>query len=119
MKNFRQLPKAVQDCHELIIWFIPKLDNFPQKRRFTLGVQIENRLLQLLQLLVDAAFAKNKKERLYKANQTLDMIRHLWRLAFELKNISNKEYEYGAKRTLELGQQIGGWLKSQHRTIAG
>jgi len=44
------LPKAVQDCHGLLIWLIPLLDNFPRNRRFTLGERLESGLLEILEL---------------------------------------------------------------------
>jgi len=39
------LPKVVQDCHVLLIWLIPLLDNFPRNRRFTLGERLESGML--------------------------------------------------------------------------
>ncbi|MGH8550888.1 MAG: hypothetical protein ACRERU_20265 [Methylococcales bacterium] len=36
------LPKVVQDCHNLLIWLIPLLDNFPRNRQFTLGERLES-----------------------------------------------------------------------------
>ena len=44
------LPKAVQDCHTLLIWLIPLLDNFPRNRRFTLGERLESGLLEILKM---------------------------------------------------------------------
>ena len=106
------LPKAVQDCHTLVIWLIPLLDNFPRNRRFTLGERLESGLLEILELLVEAAYVKNKRDLLKRANSRLAVIRHLWRMAHELKTIPANRYEYGAKLMEELGKQIGGWLKS-------
>ena len=54
------LPKAVQDCHNLLIWLIPLLDHFPRSRRFTLGERLESGLIEILELLVEAAYARNK-----------------------------------------------------------
>ena len=31
------LPQVIDDCHELLKWLIPLLDQFPRTRRFTLG----------------------------------------------------------------------------------
>lgn len=39
--------KVVQDCHNMILWFIPKLDQFPRQRKFTLGQRIETALKNL------------------------------------------------------------------------
>ena len=62
------MPKAVQDCHALLIWLIPLLDDFPRNRRFTLGERLESGLLEILECLVEAAYARNKRDMLKRAN---------------------------------------------------
>ena len=106
------LPKAVQDCHNLLIWLIPLLDNFPRNRRFTLGERLESGMLEILELLVEAAYVKNKRDLLKRANSRLAVIRHLWRIANELQTIPDNRYEHGARLLEDLGKQVGGWLKS-------
>ena len=106
-------PKAVQDCHNLLLWFIPILDHFPRSRRFTLGERLENGLLIILEDLVEAAYSKQKRQALTHANRQLEIVRHLWRLAYELKVISRHRYKHGAELMNELGKQIGGWLRGQ------
>jgi hypothetical protein len=39
-----------------------------------------------LELLVEAAYTRNKDESLNRANLRLETARHLWRLAFELQS---------------------------------
>lgn len=104
-------PKAVQDCHNLLIWLIPLLDNFPRNRRFTLGERLETGLIEILELLVEAAYTKAKQDVLRRANLRLAVVRHLWRMAHELKTIPGKRYAHGAELMEDLGKQIGGWLK--------
>jgi hypothetical protein len=91
---------------------IPQVDKFPRVRRFTLGERLEGGLLDVLELLVEAAYTRNKETPLRRANLRLEVVRHLWRLAHELKAIAIRQYEYGAKLMDELGRQIGGWLRS-------
>jgi hypothetical protein len=106
------VPQVVQSCHELLLWMIPQVDKFPRVRRFTLGERLEGGLLDVLELLVEAAYTRNKETPLRRANLRLEVVRHLWRLAHELKAIAIRQYEYGAKLMDELGRQIGGWLRS-------
>ncbi len=54
-------PKAVSACHELLKWLIPQLDKFPRLRRFTLGERLEQALLEVLELLVEAAYTRHKQ----------------------------------------------------------
>lgn len=105
-------PRAVQACHELLAWLIPLLDQFPRVRRFTLGERLESSLLAVLEDLVDAAYNRDRRPALLRANRRLAVCRHLWRLALELKVINLKRYEYGAKLMEDLGRQLGGWLKA-------
>ena len=105
--------QAVQSCHELLLWLIPHLDKFPRVRRFTLGERIETGMLEVLELLVETAYSRNREIPLRRANLRLEVVRHLWRLAHELKVIATRQYEHGAKLIDEMGRQLGGWLRSR------
>ena len=105
-------PQAVQACHEILIWLVPHLDKFPRVRRFTLGERLESALLEVLELLVQAAYTRGKREALSKANLRLEVARHLWRMAYEPKTIPLKRSEHGVRLMTDLGRQVGGWLKS-------
>ncbi len=114
------VPQAVQSCHDVLRWLIPQLDKFPRSRRFTLGEQLESGLLEVLELLVDAAYSRNKESSLKRANVRLEVVRHMWRLAHELKVMATRQYEHGAKLLDDLGRQIGGWLRSrEHAQVEG
>lgn len=110
------VPQAVQSCHDLLLWLIPQLDKFPRSRRFTLGERVEGRLLEVLELLVEAAYSRSKDIPLRRANLQLEVVRHLWRLAYELKVMATRQYEHGAKLLDDLGRQIGGWLRSREQS---
>lgn len=113
-KENRQLPVAIEDCHQLLAWIIPKLDDFPRARRFTLGEKLERLLMEVLENLLDAAYQRGdgKRRALSYANRKLAVARHLWRLGFELKSCSFAAYHHGAGLMVDLGRQIGGWQKT-------
>ncbi|MEA3277973.1 MAG: hypothetical protein U9Q81_22345 [Pseudomonadota bacterium] len=56
-------PQAVQDCRELIRWLVPQLDEFLRMRRYTLGERLEQALLDVLELLLEAACTRAKQHR--------------------------------------------------------
>ncbi len=107
-----RLPKVVDDCHDLLLWMIPQIDKFPRQRRFTLGERLETSLLGMLELLVKAAYTRRRLPILQEANLQLEVLRHLWRMAFELKVLAMRQYEHGARLMNALGAQIGGWAKA-------
>jgi hypothetical protein len=108
-----QTPQAVEACHEMIVWMMPKLDRFPRNRRFTLGQQLETTLLTALESLVEAAYSKKPEAALSLANRKISVARHLWRMAMELKLVSSRVHQHGAGLMVDLGRQTGGWLKHQ------
>ncbi|TAK53073.1 MAG: diversity-generating retroelement protein Avd [Gammaproteobacteria bacterium] len=107
---------AVDDCHALLLWIIPQIDKLPRQRRFTLGERLESELLEVLRLLVTAAYQRNREALLSEANVRISVCRHLWRLGLELKVVSLKSYEHGAQLMTNLGRQVGGWLKAAKRS---
>jgi hypothetical protein len=54
-----QTPQMVHACHALMRWLIPQRDKFPRMRRFTLGERLERTLLAVLELLLEAAYARD------------------------------------------------------------
>ena len=104
-------PKVVEDCHDLLAWIIPHLERFPRTRRFTLGERIETGLLEVLEACVSAAYAKDKRPWLEQANRRLNVVRHLWRLAHELRDVAPRQYAHGSQKIVEIGAQLGGWRK--------
>ena len=106
-------PKAVDDCHQLLLWLIPKIDQFPRQRRFTLGERLETLLMRVLEALVEASYRRDKVDALAEANLRLELMRHVWRVAFELRVINIKSFEHGARLMVDLGRQIGGWRRAQ------
>jgi hypothetical protein len=107
-------PQAVDACHELIVWIVPKLDQFPRPRRYTLGARIETLLLDVLEGLLRAAYAgpADKVRHLDEANSRLNLLRHMWRAAMELRAVDPKAHRFAAEKMVDIGMQIGGWRRS-------
>lgn len=115
MKNQTEPTAAVQQCHDILQWMIPCLDKFPRNRRFTLGERLEGGLLSVLSDLVEASYSRRNASLLASANRQLAVVRHIWRLGFELNTVNRRQYQHGARLMVDLGRQIGGW----HKAAAG
>jgi hypothetical protein len=102
---------SITRLYDYLLWTIPKIDKFPRNRKFTLGDRIEHLLLDILALLIEAAYSRNKGHLLRNANLKLENLRYLMRLAKDLRLINVKSYEFSAKCINEVGVSIGGWLK--------
>ena len=72
---------AIQKCHDLLKDLLPRVEKFPRAHKFTLGDRIAAAGLDILTLLVEAAYVRDKAGLLNRANIRLETLRHLLRLS--------------------------------------
>jgi four helix bundle protein len=112
MNYIQNEPPIFHKIYEFIIWIYPTINKFPKSQRFVLGQRMENVVLDILELLIEAKLSKIRISFLQKSSVKLDKLRILMRLTKDLKFISVKEYEFGCKQIDEIGRMLGGWIKS-------
>ena len=102
---------AITKLYDYILWLVPKLEKFPRSQKFLLADRMENLLLDILELLIEAAYSRNKSASLRSANLKLEQMRYLIRLSKDLRLLDLKSYEFSARAINAIGISIGGWLK--------
>jgi len=109
-KNYPVIVKS----YNLTLWYIKKLASLPKNHRYTLGEKIQNSLLNLLLLLSDAIYSKNRFELLKSANKEIEKLRLLTKLLKDLKIISTDNFRFISVSLDEIGKMIGGWIKGKN-----
>ncbi|MFH1541723.1 MAG: diversity-generating retroelement protein Avd [bacterium] len=104
-------PKVITATYDFIRWVIPHIAKFPRNQRYTLGERVENKVISLLELLIQAQYAKEKVDILSKSNLEIEQLRYLFRLCHDLRLINLKTYELSSKYLVDIGSQVGAWLK--------
>ncbi|NCR38594.1 MAG: diversity-generating retroelement protein Avd [Microcystis aeruginosa W13-11] len=104
---------VIQKTYDLILWLNPILSRLPRNYRFTLGERIANNLYQLLEGLIEAKYSQEKEEILRSLNPKLSVLYYQIRLMVDLDIMSDKRYENLSRYLVEIGNELGGWLKSQ------
>lgn len=97
--------------HDLLIYIIPQLGRFPRDQKFVLGDRIEVKLLEVQEGCLRAYYGREKRTHLVEANMTLEVTRHLIRVAHALRYFSNQTYGVVSEKLDAVGRMIGGWLK--------
>ncbi|MBY0508410.1 MAG: four helix bundle protein [Bryobacteraceae bacterium] len=62
-------PVAVAKAYDFVLWLVQKVENFPRSHRFTIGERLAANGLDLLTLLVEASYARQKSELLEAASR--------------------------------------------------
>ena len=102
-----------QKMYDLILYMFPILDKFPRKQKFVLSQQIENCMIDIQKLIIQANKSRHKIPHLFQIDVELEKLRLLIRLAKDLRFLSIKRYGNISKMTNEIGSLLGGWIKSQ------
>jgi hypothetical protein len=107
-----KMTPIVEKHYQLILWLLPKMANYPKDQRFLLADRTERMLLDILEMLIEAVYSKERRPILLKVNLKLDVLRFMMRLAFDMQYVSVAQYNHFSQRTLEIGRMVGGWLKA-------
>ena len=103
--------KIYQRHYDLILYATPVINRFPKSQRFVLGQQIQNCMVDIAKLIVEANKTRNRLPKLYQIDVELEKLRMLIRLAKDLRFLSVKQYGLIAEGTSEVGRMLGGWIK--------
>ena len=108
-------PVVLVRWYDVAKWLLERVDSFPKNQRFIFGQRIAADALDILELLVEASYRRNKVKLLEDANRRLEVLRWLLRMATDRKVLTGKQYQYICEQLAECGRMIGGWLKQQQR----
>ena len=111
----REPAVVVGKAYDFVLWLLPKVEKFGRSFRFSVGDRLVSQGLDLLLLLVEAAYSKNKSALLQQANVKANTLRYLLRLAKDLQLLSVDSYGFAVERLEEIGRMVGGWQKTAAR----
>jgi hypothetical protein len=103
----------IQKTYDLIRWYVPILNRLPRDHKFMIGDRMITRLYDLLEGLITARYASDKRSRLEQLNSSLDILRHQTRLLLDFDLVAYPRYEYAGKQINSIGSDLGGWIKQQ------
>lgn len=108
MARYQHLP-VFQDTYDLAIEIHKRVENFPRVHRYSIGEKIKNISFDLLDLIIRANSAKNKKDDLHEAERILEKLKVYIRLTYDLKIVGQKGFEFLVKKMDEIGRQVNKW----------
>jgi len=102
--------------YDFLLWVIPEIGKIPRSHRFTLGQNMEMKLYGILEGLVEAKYASEKRALLAGLNVSLEQVRFQMRLCKDLDGMGVRKYEIGSRMINDVGKRLGGWIRSLGRS---
>lgn len=113
MENTNFEPSVLKKTYQFYLNIINCLNNFPKKKRYTLGEKIDNNVLALIEIisLANVQIRTMREPIVHNASAKCELIKILIRVSFDLSLINNHQYLDLEKQIQEIGRMIGGWIK--------
>lgn len=74
-------PVILVKWYDWVKWLLERVDSFPKNQRFVFGQRLSDQGIDVLELLVEAAYSPEQAALLARANRGLEVLRWLVRLA--------------------------------------
>ena len=111
MRRSSDPPIVLVKWYDATKWMLERVDSFPKNQRFIFGQRLADRALTVLELLVEAAYSRNKQRLLERANREIEVLRWLVRMATDRGLLTKRQYLHCCGLLVECGSMVGGWLK--------
>lgn len=108
----RRTGPALEAHFQLMQWLIATVEKFPRTQKFLLGDRIQATALDVLEALIEATYARERKGHLARANLGLEKLRFFFRLASDMGYLNSRRYEHAARTLDGVGRLVGGWSKA-------
>lgn len=83
--------KAIaEELFQFVVWVSEKIEKFPRSHKFTIGDRIQSGCLDLMELVVEAIYTKDRAHLLRRAQLRVKQLRFLYRLCFDLRLVTEK-----------------------------
>jgi len=97
--------------YEILNWIMDRCERFPKSVRFSFTSRILNFSLDIMELVIEAIYTKQRAYILRRINLYIEKLRVFFRLSFQRNYLSVNQYEFISKELNEFGRMIGGWAK--------
>lgn len=100
--------------YDFVTWLIPLTMNFPRSQRFVVTDRLQTAALNFQERLIEANVQRGTKraEILRAADADLLKIRLYLRLCERWQWLNPGQYQHASRMVAELGNLLGGWLKT-------
>lgn len=106
-----ELPVVLVKWYDYAKWVLERVEGFPKSQRFVLGQRLSNQVMDVLEILVEAAYSRDKHGLLASANRQMEVVRWTVRMCKDRNLLSASQFEHSAKSLNECGKMVGGWWK--------
>lgn len=113
MANYDNLP-VYKASYDLLVEIFQFVKSFNKEYKYTIGEKLKNETLDMIMNIYRANSRQSKFEVLQKARENVEVIRLLFRLVKDLKQISINKFVEINEKIENVSKQLAGWQKASN-----
>lgn len=98
---------------KVLDWIMDTVEKYPKSVRFTIGSRTVNLSMDVLEGIIEAIYRKPRIDILENINLYIEKLRVFFRISYERRYISLRQYEFISGELNDTGKMFGGWIKSE------
>ncbi len=102
---------VIEKTQALLVWTLNHIAKFPRSHRYGIGLRLETKLSDILDLLLRAKYTKDRLPILQQTNVELELLRFQFRTVKDVHCLSLDSFGSAARFVNEIGVLVGGWIK--------
>jgi hypothetical protein len=114
MALYSDLP-VYKASYDLFVCIFEYVKNFNKEYKYTIGEKLKNETIEMMSNIYRANSHTDKTGLLQKARENIEVIRLLFRLLKDLKQIDLKKFVIISTQIENVSKQLAGWQKSAIR----
>lgn len=96
--------------YKALSWILDRVEGMPKHMRYSFNNRIASLAMDVQAGIINAIYTKERRPILLEVNLNLEHLRILFRMSYERKLISEKQYAFISGEINETGKMIGGWM---------
>ena len=100
-----------QRVYDFLLWVKPTVQRFQKVHKFSLGVSLENSVLDLLKSIVRANSSKDKVVLIGDCFVCFEVVKVFVRLSRDFRLLTVKQFEFSSSKLVEINRLLNGWSK--------
>jgi len=103
-----------QKIYDFSLWVDMLVRGFSKTHKYTLGIQIQNEVMELMKCVIRGNLRKEKREMIEECFVHYEIVKILIRMANDFRGsgtMTIKQYEKASLQLDEIGKLLGGWGK--------
>jgi len=87
-----EAPVVLVKWYDYAKWVLERVESFPKNQKYVLGQRLSNQAMEVLELLVEAAYSREKLRLLAEVNRKMEVVRWTVRMCKDRNLLSASQF---------------------------